>query len=153
MRNYRLWTTAEIQKIRILARHHDAAAIAKKLGRTPRSVESVALRNGISFTAMRAWTKAEDDMLRENAGKMLIRNLAKRLKRTPNVVKRRGRELGISFQKRGYYHHHATHPLRLRKKYAKLRAGGMAQAAAARVVGVHQATAQRWESSNEQSAA
>jgi transposase len=108
-------------------------------------VDSAALRHGISFTKMRAWTKDEDNILREQANKMLLRRLAKKLKRTEDVVKRRAKELGLSLRKSGYYHHHATHPLRVRKKYAKLRASGMAQATAAREVGVHQATARRWE--------
>lgn len=145
MRQYRLWTTREVQQLRTLAKHHDAPTIAKKLGRTRRSVDSAATRNGISFTALRAWTAEEDAVLREQADKMLLRRLAKKLKRTPDMVRGRAKQLGLSLRKRGYYHHYATHPMKVRKKYAKLRASGMAQATAARAVGVHQATARRWE--------
>jgi kynurenine formamidase len=90
-----------VQQVQILARHHDAPAIAKKLGRTRRSVDSAALRHGISFTKMRAWTKDEDTILREQANKMLLRRLAKKLKRTEDVVKRRAKELGLSLRKSG----------------------------------------------------
>jgi hypothetical protein len=150
MRQYRLWTTREVQQIRTLAKRHDAPTIAKMLNRTKRSVDSAALRHGIHFTALRAWTEAEDKTLAEKAKTLTARQAAEVLGRSEYYVRRRAAELGIRFKKSGHLHHSAKHPLKLRQQYVELRAGGMAQATAARQVGVHQATARRWEEKKEE---
>ncbi len=145
MRPYRLWTTREVQQIRTLGRHMEAKEIAKKIGRSVKAVGSMCERHGIKLRELRAWTEEEGEVLRQNGSKLTCARIGKLVKRSARAVAERAKELGIDLQKRGHRHHSATHPLRVRKKYAKLRASGMAQATAARAVGVHQATARRWE--------
>jgi transposase len=140
------WTTAEVAKIRELGRHHDVHGIAQALGRTRRSVDSMICRLGISLVALRAWNASEDQTLRHYARKETSAQLGKRLKRSADAVRRRARELGISLAKRGQYHHAAKHRDTKRQQYRQLRADGMAQQTAARVVDVHPSTARRWES-------
>jgi sugar phosphate isomerase/epimerase len=135
----------EIRKVLAMARHMDAKGIAEELGRTPRSVDSMVYRLGLSMKDLRAWTSAEDETLRRFSGVLTIARLAKRLRRTPDTVKRRALALGISLQKRGQHHHAAKHPDTKRQEYRELRAAGTAQQTAARMVGVAPATARRWE--------
>jgi hypothetical protein len=123
----------------------EAKEIAKKIGRSVKAVGSMCERHGIKLRELRAWTEGEDEVLRQNGSKLTRARIGKLVKRSARAVAERAKELGVDLQKRGHYHHHATHPLRVRKKYAKLRASGMPQATAAREVGVHQATARRWE--------
>jgi hypothetical protein len=44
-----LWTTADLRKLKRLARHGSVMAAAKALGRTPAAVQQKAMRSGIAF--------------------------------------------------------------------------------------------------------
>lgn len=138
------WTTAEVAKIRAMGRHMDVPSIAEELGRSRRSVDSMAYCLGISMVALRAWTEAEDSTLRRQADKLPVAALARMLKRSPDTVKRRARALGLSLKKSGHFHHSAKHPPKLRQRYLELLGAGTPQQTAARMVGVHPATARRW---------
>jgi transposase len=128
----------------------EAKEIAEKIGRTTKSVEAMCERHGIKLRELRAWTEEEDEVLRQNGSKLTCARIGKLVKRSARAVAERGRELGVDLQKRGHRHHCATHPLKLRKKYAALRANGTAQQTAAKIVGVHPATARKWGAKEDQ---
>jgi transposase len=127
-----------------MARHMDAPTIAQALGRTQRSVDAMLFRHGISMAAIRAWTEEEDAVLREQASTLSLRQLAARLDRSYHVVRHRLRDLGVSLKKSGHAHHMAKYPPELRQRYVDLLAAGTPQQTAARMLGVHPATARRW---------
>lgn len=145
MTQRRPWTTAEVAKIRALGRNMDVHGIAKELGRTARAVDSMAERAGISLRALREWSAADDEVLRQQVGKLSAAEIGALVRLSADAVKRRAKELGVSLKRCGQYHHAAKHTDEMRQQYRTLRADGAAQQTAARIVGVHPATARRWE--------
>lgn len=141
----RPWTGAEIKRATAMARHADVHRIAVALGRTPKAVQSMFERHGIKVTALRAWTPEEDAFLHANGTLLTTAAIGKHLKRSADAVRRRAALIGADLQKRGLYHHCATHSPETVALYNLLRAQGATHHAAARLAGVHPSTALRWD--------
>lgn len=92
-----VWTDEDIETLRILATTDTIEDIAKRMGRSTRSVWLKAHRMGIVIKSMRHyWTPDEDEYLKENWGIKRMDYLCNKLNRSQVALEARAKTLGLT---------------------------------------------------------
>lgn len=87
-REYRYWTSEEDEVLRHLYLKKNLAIkrIAKKMKRSPASIENRLTKLDIRKGKTQGWLQVEDDFLKENYAKCRLWYLAKRLGRSKEAI-------------------------------------------------------------------